>query len=145
MTYRAWHHSLLPCSTACWQRLKRCSQEDEQQKSAALTCTQIRKVNQTSTELPEKQNCPTFACTPMMMVQKFCSNESHACRCNREERHRGLCNRRATIPGVASYPEPEVQRTAIAMGMPVGSLSLGEPSYTAINTQPLLICWSTIY
>lgn len=40
-----------------------------------------------------------------------------SCRCNRENRHRGLCNSRATIPGAealnqGSEPLPEAQSTA---------------------------------
>lgn len=34
----------------------------------------------------------------------------HDARCDREDRHRGLCNHRATIPGPAACPEPETQQ-----------------------------------
>ncbi|KAK9835814.1 hypothetical protein WJX74_008514 [Apatococcus lobatus] len=44
--------------------------------------------------------------------------------CNREDRHRGLCNRRATIAGLSSYPDSDVLKTAIAMGMPLTSIAV---------------------
>lgn len=63
------------------------------------------------------------------------------CRCNREDRHRGLCNRRATIAGLSSYPEAEVHKTAIAMGMPLSSIAIGEhwPQLVSCCRSPSLL------
>ena len=47
------------------------------------------------------------------------SNAGMHCRCNRENRHRGLCNSRATIPGAEAYnqnAEPAVEKQQTVAG-----------------------------
>ena len=56
------------------------------------------------------------------------------CRCNRENRHRGLCNSRATIPGTEAYsqntePASEKQQSAAGVTAQLKILS----SFTECN------------